>query len=51
MANDAQKQIGAKKLVYFHFDPTYDDNKLDKIQEEFGAEDKILAREGLELVL
>jgi len=51
MAIDAQKQIGAKKLVYFHFDPSYDDNKLDKLKEEFETEDKILAQEGLEIVL
>lgn len=52
MAIDAQKQINAQKLVFFHFDPSYDDNKLDKIKEEFAdGENRILAREGLEIDL
>lgn len=51
MAADAQKQINAEKLVFFHFDPSYDDNKLDKIKEEFGSETRILAHEGLEIDL
>ncbi len=51
MAIDAQKQINAEKLVFFHFDPSYDDNKLDRIKEEFGSETRILAYEGLEIDL
>lgn len=51
MAIDAQKQINASKLVFFHHNPLYDDAKLDKLAEEFGAEDKIFAYEGLEIDL
>lgn len=52
MAIDAQKQINAQKLVFFHFDPSYDDNKLDRIKEEFAdGEKKLLASEGLEIDL
>lgn len=51
MAIDAQKQINAKKLVFFHFDPSYNDDKLDKIKEEFANENRILASEGLEINL
>lgn len=51
MAVDAQKQVNAEKLVFFHFDPSYDDNKLDRIKEEFGSETRILAHEGLEINL
>lgn len=52
MAIDAQKQINAQKLVFFHFDPSYDDNKLDRIKEEFAdGENKLLASEGLEIDL
>ncbi len=51
MAIDAQKQINASKLVFFHHNPLYDDTKLDKLAEEFGAEDKIFAYEGLEIDL
>ncbi len=49
MAIDAQKQINAQNLVFFHFDPTYDDEKLDRLKEEFGNESRIFAYEGLEI--
>lgn len=49
MALDAKKQIGAEKLVFFHFDPAYDDDKLDEINKQYGSEDAILAKEGLEI--
>lgn len=52
MAIDAQKQINAQKLVFFHFDPSYTDKKLDKIGGEFANDDtRLLAREGLEIDL
>ena len=52
MAIDAQKQVNAEKLVFFHFDPSYDDNKLDRISEEFAAcDNRVLAYEGLEINL
>ena len=49
MALDAKKQIGAEKLVFFHFDPAYDDKKLDELNNRYGKEDAIMAKEGLEI--
>lgn len=54
MAIDTQKQANAEKLVFFHFDPAYDDDKLDKIKEHYTNQfpDKvIMAHEGLEIDL
>ncbi len=52
MAIDSQKQSGAKKLVFFHFDPGYNDQKLDEISQHYqGLEGVCLAYEGLEIVL
>lgn len=51
MAIDAQKQINAEKLVFFHYDPTYDDKKLDKISKKYATENRIFAKEGLEIDL
>ena len=51
MAIDAQKQINAEKLVFFHYDPTYDDKKLDKISKKYATENRIFAKEGLEINL
>ena len=51
MALDAKNQIGADKLVFFHFDPSYDDKKLDELASMYEKEDAIMAREGLEIDL
>ena len=53
MAIEAQKQANAKKVVFFHFDPSYDDNKLNIIKEHYKdlGESAILAYEGLEIEL
>ena len=51
MAIDAQKQINAEKLVFFHYDPTYDDKKLDKLNKKYSNENRIFAKEGLEINL
>lgn len=53
MALEAQRQAGAEKLVFFHYDPDYDDNKLNIIKEHYKAagENAILAYEGLEIEL
>lgn len=53
MALECQKQTGAEKLVFFHYDPSYDDNKLNAIKEHYkdAAEKAILAYEGLEIEL
>uniref|UniRef100_UPI004026BFBE MBL fold metallo-hydrolase n=1 Tax=Candidatus Scatousia sp. TaxID=3085663 RepID=UPI004026BFBE len=53
MAVECQNQTGAEKLVFFHFDPEYDDEKLDSIQEQYKpiSDRAILAYEGLEIDL
>lgn len=52
MAIECQKQVGAEKLIFFHFDPSYDDNKLNIIKEHYKALDNVqLAYEGLEIEL
>lgn len=51
MAIDAQKQINAEKLVFFHYDPTYDDKKLEKMNKKYSNENRIFAKEGLEINL
>ena len=51
MASECKKQIGAKKLVFFHFDPTYNDEKLNSLAEEYATDDDILATEELEINL
>ncbi|HIS35758.1 TPA: MBL fold metallo-hydrolase [Candidatus Scatousia excrementigallinarum] len=53
MAVECQNQTGAEKLVFFHFDPEYDDEKLDSIQEQYKAisDRAMLAYEGLEINL
>lgn len=53
MAIECQNQTEAKKLVFFHFDPGYDDAKLNSIKEHYKAlgDKAILAYEGLELDL
>ena len=53
MAIECRKQINAQRLVFFHYDPSYDDKKLDRIKEEYKSIDvnSILAYEGLEINL
>jgi ribonuclease BN (tRNA processing enzyme) len=52
MALECQKQTNAGKLVFFHFDPGYDDNKLNVIKDHYkDHENAILAHEGLEIDL
>lgn len=53
MAVEAMKQTGAKNLVFFHYDPSYDDVKLNRIKEHFVSNFKNvqLAYEGLEIEL
>ena len=53
MAIECRKQLNAKRLVFFHYDPSYDDEKLDRIKEEYKNKDvnSILAYEGLEINL
>ncbi len=51
MARDVKKQTNAEKLVFFHYDPSYDDDKLDQIAEDIAEENLIFAKEGLEIIL
>ena len=53
MAIDAQKQAFAKKLVFYHFDPGYNDEKMDEISSHYQKIEgsAIVAHEGLEIVL
>lgn len=51
MAIQTMKQTEAKKLAFFHYEPNYNDEKLDKIKDYYGSDFKnaIMAYEGLEL--
>ncbi len=51
MAFDAKNQSNSEKLVFFHYDPTYDDNKLNAIKEHYKQDDILFAYEGLEIDL
>ena len=51
MALEAQQQVNAEKLVFFHFNPDYDDNKLDSVAHSYNSDNALLAFEGLELSL
>lgn len=53
MALECQKQTNAKQLVFFHFDPAYDDEKLNSIKKNYESisEKAQLAFEGLEINL
>lgn len=51
MALDAQKQTGAEKLAFFHYDPSYDDKKLDELASVYERDNVIMAKEGLEINL
>ena len=51
MALEAMRQTNAKNLVFFHYEPSYDDTKLDKIKELYTTKNKnvYMAYEGFEL--
>lgn len=53
MALDAQKQSGAKKLAFYHFDPDYKDEKLNEVSQHFKniTDTAYVAYEGLEIIL
>ncbi|MBD5403313.1 MBL fold metallo-hydrolase [bacterium] len=53
MAVETMKQTNAKNLVFFHYDPSYDDEKLGRIKEHYvsGNKNVQLAYEGLEFDL
>lgn len=49
MALDAQKQTNTEKLVFFHFDPSYNDDKLEEISKIYTRENAVMAKENLEI--
>ncbi len=53
MAIEVMKQAKAKQLVFFHYDPSYDDHKLDRIKEHYtsGNKNVHMAYEGMEIDL
>lgn len=51
MAKEMQKQANAKTLVFYHYDPTYTDNKLNQISEDIQNDNIMFAKEGLEISL
>lgn len=53
MALDAQKQSCAKKLAFYHFDPAYNDEKLNEMAQHYKniSDTAYVAYEGLEIVL
>lgn len=54
MAVEVQKQTNAEKLVFFHFDPNYSDDKLDGVKDYYTKlfpGKVIMAQEGLEINL
>ena len=51
MALDCKRQIEAKQMVFFHYDPGYTDEKLDLLAEEYSDENALMAYEGLEINL
>ncbi len=51
MALDCKKQVGAKKIVFYHYDPSYKDDRLDDLAEEYSSKDAIMSYEGMEIDL
>ena len=53
MAVEVMKQSKAKNLVFFHYDPSYDDTRLSRIKEHYTSDSKNIhmAYEGLEFNL
>ena len=53
MAIETAKFAKAKKLVFFHYDPNYDDGILDMLEKEFSSvsDDFKFAKEDLEIII
>lgn len=51
MALEVKEQINAKKLVFFHYEPSYNNERLDALAETYAGSDAIMAKEGLEISL
>ena len=51
MALDCKKQVGAKKVIFYHYDPSYNDERLDDLAEEYASTDAVMSYEGMEIDL
>lgn len=53
MATESMKQSGAKNLVFFHYEPGYDDVKLNRIKEHYSSNFKNVqfSYEGMEFII
>ena len=53
MAYEVAKSANVKKMAFFHFDPSYNDEKLTNIEKLFKSKNKnyFLAKEGMEICL
>lgn len=51
MALEAKNQTNAEKLVFFHFDPAYNDSKMDELASYYEKDNVVMAHEGLEINL
>jgi ribonuclease BN (tRNA processing enzyme) len=51
MAIESMKQTNARNLVFFHYEPSYNDDKLDRISEHYTSKNVYMAHEGFELEL
>ncbi len=51
MADETAKNTNAKRLVFFHYDPSYNDDKLAEFEKIYKKENKnsIFAKEGMEI--
>ena len=51
MAIEVMKQAKAKKLAFFHYDPSYDDTRLSRLKEYYTSSNKnvYLPHEGMEI--
>lgn len=52
MAIEIQRKTNSEKLVFFHLDPSYNDEKIDRLKEQYCLnENIIMAQENLEIEL
>lgn len=51
MAKNMKQQTNAKTLVFYHYDPTYSDNKLNQLSDDIKEDNVLFAKEGLEISL
>ena len=53
MALESAKLAKAKRVLFFHYDPNYDDRTLEMLEKEFSnpADGIDFAKEGMEIIL